>query len=371
MKSLKFTLLSMLAAVTLFSSCQNGPTTNYIQKNRVLILNQGNYKELNASVYAYDEDTKDMSVNAYANANNGARLGSTLMSGTFSAVGAGYLVCANPDKIETVNILTMKSLGNTVKNGLSSPREAVVGGTYLFVTNAGPEKIEIEPNVLYEFPKSYVAIYDISNHLPTYITSIEVGTDAQGMFYFQNKLFVGTKEGIAVIEKDADTFRRGTTYSHPSYQGAVKYMCAGQNHIYASVPEKSVVLAFDPYSEKIDNTPFVMPLGYDGYITSDNKGNVYSNVTDYSAQTSAIYRLTPSTGAVDKVFQGENLFSVGVSPYSGNLFTSEVNGYTTNSTMTITNIDKETQVDHKTTGVGTFRYLFFSYLEIDNSTETE
>ena len=114
MKQFKFIILLAAVASALFSACTPWQSVEYEQKNRVVILNQGNYTAQDASVYIYDEDTKEMTVNAYSKANNNTKLGATLMSGTYSMYGFGYLLCANPDKIEVVNILTMQSLSNPI-----------------------------------------------------------------------------------------------------------------------------------------------------------------------------------------------------------------------------------------------------------------
>ena len=363
----------MFAAAAIFSSCQKGNNTNYVQRNKVVILNQGNYTEQNASVSVYDEDTRDLTPNAYSKSNNGTKLGATLMSGTYSSAGAGYLLCSNPDKIESINIITMKSLGNAYSSGLENAREITIGGNYLFVTNAGFEYTDLGTG-FYEYTNSFVSIYDISSYMPNYVTKIDVGSDAQGIICFENKVLVATKQGIVTIEKDGSDFVKGNVYADPVYTGAVKYLCAGTNNrIYASVPDAGGILVFDPYDEKVIDR-YQMPLSYDGYITSDTNGYVYSYATkyaaDWSVESSDVYKMDLS-GNVSKVVTGENIYSVGVSSYSGNLFSSEANGFTSNSIMTVTNMHNDTQVATKTTGVGTFRYLFFSYLDVETAEPAE
>ncbi len=366
MKKLHSFLLLALAAVTALSSCSdNNDMPNYVTKNKVVILNQGNYMAQDASVYVYDESTKEITPNAYATANNGTKLGATLMSGTFTQGGAAYLLCANPDKIETVSILDMTSVNRAVNDGIKNPREAVVGGAYLFVTNAGEERTDLG-NGYYEYNKSYVSIYDISNIVPTLHQSVQVGSDAQGLAFFDNTIYVATKDGMVIIEKEGSNFIKRDTYKDSEYTGAVKYICAINDRIYASVPGYGIY-EYDPYDKKVRKRYNNLPLSYDGYITADFTGNIYSIATTYdnnwNVVSSGAYQLNTSNGNVTTIYNGENVFSVGVSNYTGYVYTSEANGFITNSTMTVTNALTHEHVDTKTTGIGTFRYLFYNYVE--------
>lgn len=371
MKFIRFTLTIMIAAAALiFSSCEDGNSTSYVQRNKVVILNQGNYTEQNASVYMYDEDSKELTVNAYSKANNGTKLGATLMSGTYTNAGVGYLLCANPDKLETVNVLTMGTIANPVTEGLLNTREVVAGDGYLFVTNAGENPVDVGGGY-YEYPESFVSIYNItSSYAPVLVGKINVGSDAQGMAYADGTLYVGTKAGIVIISKQGADFVKDDVYADEVYKGAVKYLCISGDYIYASVPGCGV-FKYDPSKGKAtDYTE--MTLSYDGFITADAAGNIYSYATtyapDWSVESSDAYKLNVETGVVSKVATGEYLYSIGVSPYSGHIFTSEANGFYTNSTMNITDLATGNHIDSKTTGVGTFRYLFFSYLDIENPT---
>ncbi|MBR5855849.1 MAG: hypothetical protein IKY70_01090, partial [Bacteroidales bacterium] len=164
MKKNALFLFVALSAI-LFSCNKNNGTVsneNLEVKNKVVILNQGNYTEQNASIYVYDENTKTMTPNAYAAANNGTKLGATLMSGTYSSSGVGFLLCSNPDKIVIVDITTMAVLTAPVTTQLSNCREIIGGGGCLYVTNAGKE-YNVNPDGSYEYTNSYVSVYSASS----------------------------------------------------------------------------------------------------------------------------------------------------------------------------------------------------------------
>lgn len=360
----KTTLLFIIAVTALFSSCDNN-NTHYVQRNKVVILNQGNYSEQNASVYMYDEDNQSLIPNTFESANSGQKLGATLMSGTFASTGVGYLLCSNPDKIEVVDILTTKVLTQPITAELSNVREIIIGGGYIFVTNFGTD-YTVLPNGSWEYTNSYVSIYNGMTN--AFVTKIEVGSDAQGMLYDNNTLYVATKGGIVTIRHNANTFIKDEeTYKDEMYTGYVKYLCMNNNIIYASVPGYGV-FAYDPIDNRTRNR-YEMPMDMDGFITMDRSGDIYSYATIYDSswnvESSNAYKLDVSAGTYQTIVNGEYLYSIGVSPYSGNIYTSEANGFTVNSTMNITNPDTGNLIDTKVTGVGTFRYLFCSYLEVE------
>ena len=364
MKQFKFTLLLVAAFSVLMTSCDTGPGIKYIQKNKALILNQGNYLSQDASVYVYDEDTKTMTPNAFARANNNTRLGATLMSGTYSNYGIGYLLCSQPDKIEVINVLTMKTLTNPIKTNLMNTREIALDYEYIYVTNAGSDYIEL-PNGFYEYTKSYVSIYNQANNNP--VDTVHVGSDAQGLVFANNAVYVGTKAGIVKLVKDGSSITKEDVYTDTEYTGAVKYLCYYNNTIYATVPGYGI-LAYDPSSDRVLKRYSVPEIiGFDGYMTMDMEGNLYTFATNYAEQSSVVYKFNPVTEEVSQIFEGENLNSLGVSPYSGNIFTSEANGFQTNSTIYITNPKQPLANEMTTGGVGTFRYLFFTYYEEDKS----
>lgn len=355
-------LFSALLSITLFScNSDDSLKTEFEIKNKVIVLNQGNYTEQNSSIYIFDEDTKVMTPNAYSTANNGTKLGATLMSAIFSTTGVGYLLCSNPDKIEIVDILSMKVITAPITTGLSNTREIAGGGGYVFVSNAGTE-YNVLPDGFYEYTDSYISVYSATSL--DHISDVEVGSDAQGMVFHEGRLYVGTKEGIAILIKEGgNSFELLEVYKDEEFPGAVKYLTVMNNRIYASVPGYGV-LEFDPYDGRVRKR-FEMPLDSNGYITHGPDNMIYTfatiyNTTDWSIESSNVYQLDPSSGNVKTVASGQNLYSVGVSHYSKNIYTSEANGFQSNSTINI--IDPQNGFVGSTTGgVGTFRYLFVSY----------
>lgn len=358
-----FTFLTLVAVLAL-TGCNTSSNMRIVQHHNVCILNQGNYSEGNSSISVYDESTGTITNNAFEKA-NGYKLGATLMSGGFNSYGVCYLLCANPDKIEVVDIITMKSLAEAITDGLNNPREILVAGSFFFVTNCGDEYI-VADDGSWVYTNSYVSIYSaVSN---SKLKDIYVGSDAHGMAFKENglyegTLYVGTRDGIVAIDCNANgEFKmRDEVYSDEEYTGNVRYLHVSGELVYASVPNKGIY-AYNP-SNKNTAWRSDIPVDFNGNMSGNDK-TIYTYATmynpDYTIASSDIYALDLSSRNYTKVASGENLYSVGVSPSSGNIFYSEANGFTTNSTMTVIS-NNGTPVDLETAGVGTFRYLFYSY----------
>ena len=374
MKQFKFIILLAAVASALFSACTPWQSVEYEQKNRVVILNQGNYTAQDASVYIYDEDTKEMTVNAYSKANNNTKLGATLMSGTYSMYGLGYLLCSNPDKIEVVNILTMQTLSNPIKEQLLNTREITLGGEYIFVTNAGNDYI-VKEDGSYEYTNSYLSIYNISNN--SLKDTIHVGSDAHGVVCWNSSVFVGTKDGIVEIDYDGTTFKKAGVYQDEEFNGTIKQLITDNTNIYASVPGHGI-FAYDPSDNKtrkryarpdlVDNITGHMTMGPDKCLYT--YATTYSP-DDWSVENSNVFRVNLQTDEITHVYNGEYVYGVGVSPYSGNIFIPEANELQTNSTIYINHPTQELLVDRQIGGIGTFKFLFVSTYEEKKETESK
>jgi hypothetical protein len=293
------------------------------------------------------------------------------MSGTYSIYGYGYLLCSNPDKIEVVNILTMQSLSNPIKDKLSNTRDITLGGEYIFVTNAGKDYV-VNADGSWEYTNSYLSIYNINNH--SFKDSINVGSDAQGVVTMNSHVFVATKDGIVKIEYDGASFRKVGIIQDEVFTGPVKCLVNDNNNIYASVPGHGIFV-YDPYEDRIrERYDMAEMLDSNANITLGKDNCIYTYSTtydpaDWSVASSNVFKLNLTTEEISTVYNGEYVYGVGVSPYSGNVFISEANEFQTNSTIYISKPDQESLVDHQTAGVGAFKFLFVTNFEEDKQDE--
>lgn len=365
MKKNTLSLLVILSAFLYSCGEKSVIDPNLTIKRQVIILNQGNYTEQNSSVYVYDEDSKTMKPNAFSSANGGTKLGATLMSGTFSSAGTGYLLCSNPDKIEVIDIISLKTLSKPITDGLSNVREVTGAGQFLFVTNAGTE-YKVLPDGSYEYTNSFVSAYSVTNNV--FMESLPLGSDAQGMAYMDGKLYVGTKAGIAIVSREGNKLKLDNVYQDEEYTGGVKYLCALNDKIYASVPGCGI-FEYDPY-KGVTTKRYQIPMDSNAYIMTGPDNKIYSfatiyNTTDWSVESSNVYMLSTSSGEVKEMITGEYIYGIGVSPFTGNIFAAEANGFSTNSSIKIVS-PVSGLVGVETAGVGTCRFMFVSYLEQKN-----
>lgn len=364
----KIFLLFSVAAALIFTSC-NSDSRPTVLNNVVCILNQGNYSQHNGSIYLYDETTKSMSENVFFKSNN-YELGATIMDGIYNSYGIGYILCSNPDKIEIIDITNGRSATDPITDedgGLRNTRELTLGENYIFVSNAGEDYVVDNLTGAYEYTNSFVSIYNAyDNEL---VKKIEVGSDAQDLIYANSKLYVATKDGIVVIRCDGnDNFAIEDTFKDEEFAGPVKYLSFINNVIYASIPGKGI-WAVSPTGKTVNTYP--VTLGYDGYLFTDANNNIWTIVTDYAAGTSNIYKFDTKTGNYESVVPaGQDYYSVGVSPVTGNVYYSEANGYTSNSTLFVYDQKNDQVIDTKVAGVGAYRYLFFSYLTYADEQES-
>jgi hypothetical protein len=356
-RNLKRGLLAVLAVIALVS-CTKDENPIVIQpEKKVIVINQGNYTEHSASLSVYDEVTGTVQNRVFESA-NGISIGATIISGTISADGKAYLVCNNPDKIEIIDAKTFKIAGNPMISGLESPRNAIVYQNRIYVSNWGYEYI-VNSIGFWEFNKSYVSVYDLNTK--SFIKKVLVGTDAEGMVIYNSKLFVAVKEGVAVVDIANDNMSLFTTIKPAGINGGAKYITFDRNSkLWASFPEKGVV-QIDPLTMSVMGSVVVPVDAMDGYITTDVYGEKILTYhtkfnSSYMPEEAGIYSVDVSSKSVSKIFSGIYFYGVGVSPFTGSVFTAEVS-FTSNSLMKVFGIDG-TSKGSATTGVGTCRYLF-------------
>jgi hypothetical protein len=352
------TALIAAAAISIFSCTKENTVITVPMDKKVIVINQGNYTEHSASISLYDEVTGQVENRVFETA-NGVSIGATVISGTIAPNKQAYLICNNPDKIEIIDSKSAKVATTPMTEGLESPRAAIVLDNRIYVSNWGYE-YNVLPSGYWEFNKSYIAVYDLSTK--ALIKKVLVGTDAEGIVIYGNRLLVATKEGVRVLDITGDQMATVATIRSSSVTGAAKYLTFDKYaRVWASFPDKGVI-QIDPVTLTVTNTVEV-PVDYmDGYITTDKAGEkiltYYTKFnSSYMPEEASIYTVDVTSGSVSKLFSGTYFYGVGVSPSTGNIFTAEVS-FTSNSVMKVVGPDGSLK-GSATTGVGTARYLFF------------
>jgi len=354
---LKFILTSFITYFLI--SCINiDPNITIMPEGKVIVINQGNYSEQSGSISLYDENTKQLQNRIYEGA-NGTSIGAIIISGTVTPSKEAILVCNNPDKIIFLDAKTAKDKGTNITDGLESPRNMVITTDRIYVTNYGKDHIVL-PNYMWEFNKSYVAIYDIFTK--ALIKKVLVGSDAEGLAIYGNRLFVAVKEGVRVLDLSNADFPVLATIRAAAVTGASKHLTFDESYnLWASFPDKGLV-QIDPVSNAVLAVVNVPVDSMDGYITTDATGSnilTYYSIldTDFNPLNATIYSVNVKTKTVTTFYEGTYFYGVGVSLATGDIFTAEAS-FTSNSILKVVGPDGTIR-NSATAGVGTCRYLFF------------
>jgi DNA-binding beta-propeller fold protein YncE len=351
----------LLAGVCFLSACNlNSDPVEYTYDNVMLVVNQGNYSTGNGTVAYYHETERKIENNVL---NYG--LGAIIQSVAVASNGNVFVICNNPDKVEVFNAVTKEVIGTELfKNDLSTPRYMAMDDEYLYITNWGPAKDAGGGWMTY--PNSYVLrINRYTGEADD--EQIPCGSDAEEIISIGNKLYVAAGEGVVVIDKSSKT--AVDTIIAPTFAGGAKHFVIDQQErLWASYPNAYP----DGGLLKInlstgEREEIAIPIDWMGQIAINvNAGKIYTYKTtfneNYSAQEAKIHELDIATKE-QKVFAepGTYFYSIGVSPATGNVYTAEVNNFTSNSELLVYDATGKI-LDRPLTGIGTCDFKFFSII---------
>lgn len=361
MNKKSFLLVSLLATLSLVSCSEKsseGP--KYENDIQVVILNQGNYTEQNSSISLYSEINNTVQNRAFK-FKNGFNIGGTIMGATMDIYGTMYMICSNPDKIMILDGATTECYMEDMLNGhpdLITPRNITNDGQYLYVTVSGNQH-ETLPDGMDSYTDSKLLI--ISMLSGEVVKTINIGRDAEGVLCWMGYVFVAHRDGISVILSAGNGSSVIKTIDTQAY-GPARNLAYGNNeHIYVSFPETGLV-EIDPYSQTVVDVHEI-ELDYDGVITTDRTGgNILYFVNSYDENWNSSAKLNSfsiASKTVETLLEGNYFYSVGVSPFTGNIYTAETS-FSSNSILKVLNPQGHFKYEHEV-GVGTCRYLFISY----------
>ncbi len=353
----KLLVLLSIIAVALASCTSSSGGGDYKTKNLTYIFNQGNYTEQNGEISIYEEETSDISNRVFSQVNR-FDLGAIIMDAVSTSAGTGFLICANPDKIIPVNLLTVKAYSDGIKQGVSNPRNAALAGNnYLCVTNAGID-VDTEGGT-YDYTNGTLAVYSVNDL--SYLGSVTIGANVQGVVTDgEQTAYVAYKDGIAVVQIDG--LKVTETYVDDTYTGSPKQIVRIDEKLYISYPYEGIVVV-DPDKMKCV-ARYNGPIDYDGILVVDAKKNLYTLSTtynpDYTVSSSKVY-MVKGNGDFQELYSGEHVTAFSVIPFTNHPVVAECNDYVTNSTIKILDADGRV-LDSKSVGIGAFKFIFCTYL---------
>jgi DNA-binding beta-propeller fold protein YncE len=353
----------VLAGVFFLSACNlNSDPVEYTYDNVMLVVNQGNFQSENGTVDYYHETAKRIEKDVIKAANDyslGANIQSVAIS---SASGNMYVVCNEPDKVEIFDVITKLLVeADLFKDYLATPRYMAFDDNYFYITNWGQGE-EVSPD-WYIYPNSYVLVAD--RRTLEKVKEIPCGSAAEGIILVGNKLYVATGEGVAVINKTSGVKEK--TIAAPTFtSGATRHFVVdGHNQLWASCPGNGLLkinLLTDAATE------VAIPVDGMGGMTiainvDADKIYTYETTFDatYTVLEAKIYELNIATGTHKEFASGTYFYSIGVSPATGNVYTAEVNNFSSPSELQVYRPDG-TLLDSELTGIGTCDFKFFSII---------
>ena len=127
-------LLLSLLMIWSFTACDSNNSNSEVELSGVIVLNEGNFGQSNASITAYNTETKVASQNQYENI-NGVPIGDVLHSVT-EINDRLYFVVNNSNKIEVVEKESLTKIATIQLGDGQSPRNLVeISDTKAYVTN--------------------------------------------------------------------------------------------------------------------------------------------------------------------------------------------------------------------------------------------
>ncbi|MDR3184494.1 MAG: hypothetical protein LBT49_03715 [Prevotellaceae bacterium] len=358
MKTKQFFFL-LLAGTCYLSACNlDSDPVEYTYNTVMMVVNQGNLSDGNGSLAYYHETALAIENNVIREA-NGYDLGAIIQSVALASNGNVFVVCNNPGKVVVLDAITKRVLKEELfKGDVSDPRYMAIDNDYLYITNWGPS--QDAGGGWKTYPNSYVL--RINRSMEEVDGRIPCGSDAEGIISTGNKLYVAAGEGVVVIDKSSRT--AVDTIAAPTFTGGAKHLVVDkQAQLWASYPGNGLLRINLSTGESEEIT---IPVDWMGQIAINvEAGKIYTYKTtfdaNYAAQEANIYELDIAT-KTHKVFAtGHYFFSIGVSPATGNVYTAEVNNFSSNSELLVHDASGKL-LDQERTGIGTCDFKFFSVI---------
>lgn len=309
----------------------------------VVIANEGNYGQSNASVSYYDPATHQVSNGIYASANDNEAVGDVLQHVGFHENKA-YLVVNNSNKVIVVNRASFVKEAE-VTEGISVPRYIAFAADKFFVTNTGD---------------STVGVYNVSDN--SFVSSISLGGSMDNLVAVGDKVYVmqaawGTGNSVAVI--DANDLSVSSTIT---LADGLQRITADEDYVYAvcgSGDSHSAFFKIDAATDSVistfttDDYTAGSKMAVDSdFVYTISGNNIYAFGVDATA-----FPADPVITVTDNSWSTLYGFGVG----QGFVLTSDAMGFTEASSITAYLASSYTPIGTLSGGMGTNGFYLNSY----------
>jgi YVTN family beta-propeller protein len=319
------TLIVTIILLALFTSgCSS---TEAVPKGEfatgVIIVNEGNFSEVNGSIGFYNESSSEVSQDIFEKA-NGVATGGSLQSIYFYK-DLAFIIDQVGNRIEVVEAETFKSVA-TIDQGLNAPRYIVVANGKGYISNwAGYD-------ANYNLPDSYVAVVDLESF--TISKTIKTDNGSEGMIVFGDNVYVANSNSNTV--EKIDTNNDTITSSISVATGPVGMVEDKNGEVW--------VLSNEFFAE---STLSQLDLSTEQVLKSFTIGESAKSLNVNGAGDQLYYLSAPFAGdaevktisidatedAAEAYIVAPNLYGLGVDPITGIIYLGNHNGFQGNGTV--------------------------------------
>lgn len=334
MKILSKALLSTVLFMSIFSCTKddNMPTTeprgNY--ENGILISNEGNFGQGNASVTYVSNDFQTVENNIFSNVNSQI-LGDTAQSMAFND-DLAYIVLNVSNKIEVVNRYTFQSVA-TIDIGLSNPRFMVIVNGKGYVSNWG----DFTPS-----DDDYIAVINLATN--TVEKMISSSYLPEELIAKDNKVFVATGifgfgNHVDVIDAIADELQTSITVGNSP--NSMELDSNGDLWVLSS--ENLVKI-------NTNLNTVVKTLEFNANITAPNNLS-FDGQNFYVFDSGSVYKFNESTTALPTTSEFDSVNFYDMKVRNGLLYGLDAADFASNGSLKVYDLNTNTQTQSIAVGI--------------------
>ena len=356
---MKKPILAALAALALLTACD--PQKEVVVApvpltTAVYVLSEGQFGAGDGAVSTFDRTSKALTVDAFGNANNGAKLGDVVQSMGIQG-SKGYIVVNASNKIEVVNLADFKTAGTIA--GLTQPRYFTsTSATRGYITEWRGPYTGYLPGVL--------SILDLSTN--TVSSRVTVGRNPEQLLALGGKIYVPNSldNTVSVIDEATGTLTSTIAVADgpgsivADKDGNVWVLCSGFV-TYLSVPpytatrvSNGTLVRFNPASPATQlKLTFPGTAGPSQLRINPAKDQLYYHFGGSEYQVSIAATALPTTPFLRRSFTG-----FGLDPRDGTIYGAISPSYNSNGRF-IRYQPSGVPIDSFTVKVGPNGFVFY------------
>lgn len=316
-------IILSLAIIAFVTSCSNVddssentevPNIEKPYANGILITNEGNFTSSNAEISFIKNDLSTVYNKIFATNNSNATLGDVAQYMAFNN-NLAYIVMNNSSTIEIVDRYTFKKV-NQITANLNAPRAIAFSNGKIYVSNANDNTVTV-----------------YNGNTNAFIKSISLDNQPEKLVATSNYVYVqsssfATANTVEIINSSSDTNTKDLSFELP-----MNGITLDSNMVFVLGSDENKTEISKIENEAITKTISNVSLKSSRYLTLDNNNLYFTNGT-------GIYTLSKDLKTIPNspIFNvNDNSWSTlyGFNVIDGKVFSSDANGFTDNSIITV------------------------------------